>query len=126
HLLPRRAAEADLMSELRSAPGPGDPVTPAEQRPWPGLDVAGLTILVAGFGGSGYAVADQTMQRGAQVLVVGGADTPEIRERAKILEVLGVQIRLGARPTGALPAEHAAALVVASPGGGPGRPPRAG
>ena len=52
------------MSELRSAPGPGDPVTPVEQRPWPGLDVAGLTILVAGFGVSGYAVADQTMQRG--------------------------------------------------------------
>ena len=110
------------MSELRSAPGPGDPVTPVEQRPWPGLDVAGLTILVAGFGVSGYAVADQTMQRGAQVLVVDGADTPEIRERAQILEVLGVQIRLGPEHTVALPADHAVDLVVTSPGWRPDQP----
>ena len=30
---------------------------PAQQRPWPGMDVAGLRILVTGFGVSGYAVA---------------------------------------------------------------------
>ena len=60
---------------------------PAEQRAWPGMDVAGLRILVTGFGVSGYAVADQTMQRGARVLVVDGADTPENREKAQILEV---------------------------------------
>ena len=75
-----------------SAPGP---TTPVLARAWPGLDVSGLRILVTGFGVSGYAIADQTMQRGAHVLVVDGNQTPEIRERAEILEVLGVEFRLG-------------------------------
>ncbi|MBB5831999.1 UDP-N-acetylmuramoyl-L-alanine--D-glutamate ligase [Brachybacterium aquaticum] len=99
-----------------------DSSTPVEQRPWPGLDVAGLRILVTGFGVSGYAIADQTMQRGARVLVVDGKDTPEIRERIQILEVLGVEFRLGAEHTTALPADREIDLVVTSPGWRPDQP----
>jgi len=86
------------------------------------MDVAGLRILVTGFGVSGYAIADQTMQRGARVLVVDGADTPEIRERAQILEVLGAEFRLGAEHTLALPEDREIDLVVTSPGWRPDQP----
>ncbi|ATG55319.1 UDP-N-acetylmuramoyl-L-alanine--D-glutamate ligase [Brachybacterium ginsengisoli] len=95
---------------------------PAEDRSWPGLDVSGLRILVTGFGVSGYAIADQTMQRGAQVLVVDGKDSPEIRERANILEVLGVEFLLGAEHTRALPVGREVDLVVTSPGWRPDQP----
>ncbi|WP_246955572.1 UDP-N-acetylmuramoyl-L-alanine--D-glutamate ligase [Brachybacterium sp. Marseille-Q7125] len=98
------------------------PVVPVLQRPWPGLDVSGLRILVAGFGVSGYAVADQTMQRGAHVLAVDGKDTEEVRERARILEVLGVEVRLGAEHTTALPTDREIDLVVTSPGWRPDQP----
>ena len=105
-----------------TAPAGGAPSLPAEERPWPGMDVAGLRILVTGFGVSGYAIADQTMQRGARVLVVDGADTPEIRERARILEVLGAEVRLGAEHTRALPEDREIDLVVTSPGWRPDQP----
>lgn len=95
---------------------------PAEERSWPGLDVSGLRILVTGFGVSGYAIADQTMQRGAHVTVVDGNDTPEIRERATILEVLGVEFLLGAEHTRALPERREVDLVVTSPGWRPDQP----
>ena len=98
------------------------PVTGAEERSWPGLDVSGLRILVTGFGVSGYAVADQTMQRGARVLVVDGADTPSLRERAEILEVLGVEVRLGPEHVRALPRDRGVDLVVTSPGWRPEQP----
>lgn len=93
-----------------------------ESRPWPGLDVTGLRILVVGFGVSGYAVADQTMQRGASVVVVDAADTPRNRERARILEVFDVQVRLGAEHTRALPEDVDVDLVVTSPGWRPDQP----
>lgn len=105
-----------------TAPAGGAHSLPAEERPWPGMDVAGLRILVTGFGVSGYAIADQTMQRGARVLVVDGADTPEIRERAQILEVLGAEFRLGAEHTRALPEDREIDLVVTSPGWRPDQP----
>ena len=95
---------------------------PVADRPWPGLDVSGVSILVAGFGVSGYAVADQTMQRGADVLVVDGAETPEIRERAEVLEVLGVEVRLGGEHALVLPSDRAVDLVVTSPGWRPDQP----
>ena len=105
-----------------TAPADTPAPRPAEDRPWPGMDVAGLRILVTGFGVSGYAIADQTMQRGARVLVVDGADTPALRERAEILEVLGVEVRLGAEHTRALPADREIDLVVTSPGWRPDQP----
>ncbi len=98
------------------------PRVDVEQLPWPGLDVRGLRILVTGFGVSGYAVADQTMQRGARVLVVDGADSEQNREKAKILEVFGVQVRLGPEHTTALPSDHEIDLVVTSPGWRPDQP----
>ena len=105
-----------------TAAADGPAPLPAEERAWPGMDVAGLRILVTGFGVSGYAIADQTMQRGARVLVVDGADTPEIRERARILEVLGAEFRLGAEHTRALPEDREIDLVVTSPGWRPDQP----
>ena len=98
------------------------PTVPVLERAWPDLDVGGLRILVTGFGVSGFAIADQTMQRGAHVLVVDGADSPEIRERAQILEVLGVEFRLGAEHTRALPQDREIDLVVTSPGWRPDQP----
>ncbi len=105
-----------------TAPAGGLASLPAEERPWPGMDVTGLRILVTGFGVSGYAIADQTMQRGARVLVVDGADTPALRERADILEVLGVEVRLGQQHTRALPEDREVDLVVTSPGWRPDQP----
>ena len=107
-----------------TAAADGPAPLPAEERAWPGMDVAGLRILVTGFGVSGYAIADQTMQRGARVLVVDGADTTALRERAEILEVLGVEVRLGAEHTRDLPADREIDLVVTSPGWRPDQPPR--
>ncbi|AXK44634.1 UDP-N-acetylmuramoyl-L-alanine--D-glutamate ligase [Brachybacterium saurashtrense] len=95
---------------------------PAEERAWPGLDVRDLRILVTGFGVSGYAIADQTMQRGARVLVIDGADSASLRERAGILEVLGVEVRLGPEHLDALPADREIDLVVTSPGWRPDQP----
>ncbi|MGO2771798.1 MAG: UDP-N-acetylmuramoyl-L-alanine--D-glutamate ligase [Brachybacterium tyrofermentans] len=110
------------MTAAEPAPAPGSGRADVENLAWPGLDVAGLRILVAGFGISGYAVADQTMQRGAHVLVVDGSDTPEIRERTQILEVLGVEVRLGREHTLALPADREIDLVITSPGWRPDQP----
>nr|WP_316249205.1 UDP-N-acetylmuramoyl-L-alanine--D-glutamate ligase [Brachybacterium sp. Z12] len=62
------------------------------------------------------------MQRGARVLVVDGTDTPEIRERAQILEVLGVEFRLGTEHTRNLPEDREIDLVVTSPGWRPDQP----
>lgn len=88
-----------------------------DQRPWPGLDVRGAHILVAGFGVSGFAVADQTLQRGARVTVVDGNDSEEQREKARILtEAYGLDARLGPGTTDSLPDDAQFDLVVTSPG----------
>ncbi|MCS6712401.1 UDP-N-acetylmuramoyl-L-alanine--D-glutamate ligase [Brachybacterium sp. EF45031] len=86
------------------------------------MDVSGLTILVTGFGVSGYAVADQTMQRGAHVVVVDSSTTDATRERARILENLGVDVRLGLEHTQCLPPDVQPDLVVTSPGWRPDQP----
>lgn len=99
--------------------------TPLPERPWPGLDVAGARILVAGFGVSGYAVADQTLQRGAQVIAVDASTDPATEERAQILRVLGADIRLGVEHTQTLPTFDNGAsvdVVVTSPGWRPDQP----
>ncbi|MGQ4533513.1 UDP-N-acetylmuramoyl-L-alanine--D-glutamate ligase [Dermabacteraceae bacterium P13115] len=96
--------------------------TPLAERSWPGLDVSGATILVTGFGVSGYAVADQTMQRGARVVVVDANASEENLEKKRILENLGVDVRLGKEHTQALPADITPDVVVTSPGWRPDQP----
>ncbi len=79
---------------------------------------AGLRVVVAGLGVSGFAAADALLDRGAQVLVVDGADPaerPVVGERARILDILGAGLRFGAEATSGMPAEPVD-LVVTSPG----------
>jgi UDP-N-acetylmuramoylalanine--D-glutamate ligase len=83
-------------------------------------DWAGLAVLVAGIGISGFAAADALLERGARVLVVDARDGQRERERAQILGVLGAQVRLGADPDPVL--LQGIELVVTSPGWRPDQP----
>ncbi|TQJ50292.1 UDP-N-acetylmuramoyl-L-alanine--D-glutamate ligase [Phycicoccus sp. SLBN-51] len=90
-----------------------------------GADWSGLRVLVAGVGLSGFAAADALHERGARVIAVDGGD-PErstvLRERANILDILGVDVRLGAEHVAHLPYETPLDLVVTSPGWRPDQP----
>ena len=101
--------------------------------PWeprPGLthrdaDWRGLRVLVAGLGISGFAAADALWERGAIVTVVDGASPGTHRavdERAQILDVLGVTVRLGPAHTAGMPSDGDVDLVVTSPGWAPTQP----
>ncbi len=90
-------------------------------------DWAGLRVLVAGIGASGFAAADALLERGARVVVVDAAEGPAQRERAAILDTLGAEVRLGpdAGAPDADPSDVGGAppdLVVASPGWRPDTP----
>ncbi|MFN8096808.1 MAG: UDP-N-acetylmuramoyl-L-alanine--D-glutamate ligase [Dermatophilaceae bacterium] len=88
-------------------------------------DWAGLHVLVAGLGISGFAAADTLADRGARVLVVDGADLVERSaawERARILDVLDVEVRTGPEATGDLPDDREVDLVITSPGWRPDQP----
>ena len=91
-------------------------------------DWAGLRVVVAGIGVSGFAAADALVERGAQVVVLDAADGPPQRERAMILETLGAQVRLGPEALTALPPVGGVApdVVVTSPGWRPDHPVLAG
>ena len=65
--------------------------------------MSGARILVTGFGVSGYAIVDQTLQRGAHVTAVDASRSESNLERAKVLETLGARILLGEEHTRALP-----------------------
>jgi len=87
--------------------------------PRPGLthrdaDWAGLQVLVVGLGVSGFAAADALAERGAIVTVVSRDTTDAITERAAILEILGVDVRLGSQHVQDPP--EGTQLVVTSPG----------
>jgi UDP-N-acetylmuramoylalanine--D-glutamate ligase len=58
-------------------------------------DWSGLRILVTGLGISGFAAADALSERGAIVSVVSADATAAINERAQILQILDVDVRLG-------------------------------
>lgn len=77
-------------------------------------DWSGLRILVAGLGISGFAAADALSERGAIVTAVSADATPVISERARILEILDVDVRLGPEHLLELPQDIE--LVVTSPG----------
>ena len=83
-------------------------------------DWSGLRILVAGLGISGFAAADALSERGAIVTAVSADATPLISERARILEILDVDVRLGPEHLGEPP--HDTELVVTSPGFRPDHP----
>jgi UDP-N-acetylmuramoylalanine--D-glutamate ligase len=73
-------------------------------------DWSGVRAVVAGFGVSGFAAADNLTHLGAAVTALDeSADGKQ--EQATLLEVLGAEVRLGAGVTEALP-EDADVLVV--------------
>lgn len=84
----------------------------------------GVRAVVAGFGVSGAAAADNLLFLGAQVTALDDrsaeAGTSERAERAGLLEQLGARIRLEADSTLVLPDE--ADVVIASPGWKPSAP----
>src|SRR5450631_1481974 len=83
-------------------------------------DWSGLRILVAGLGVSGFAAADALSDRGAIVTAVSADATSAIQERARILEILDVDVRLG--PEHLVDVPEGTELVVTSPGFRPGHP----
>ena len=83
-------------------------------------DWAQLRILVAGLGISGFAAADALWERGAIVTAVSADVTSAISERARILEILDVDVRLG--PEHLLDVPEGTELVVTSPGFRPDHP----
>jgi UDP-N-acetylmuramoylalanine--D-glutamate ligase len=87
-------------------------------------DWAGLQVLVAGIGISGFAAADALLERGAAVVVVDSGDGPTQRERAVILATLGAEVLLGDRHGRRMPTtgDRAPDLVVTSPGWPPTAP----
>jgi UDP-N-acetylmuramoylalanine--D-glutamate ligase len=82
----------------------------------------GVRAVVAGFGVSGFAAADNLLHLGAAVTALDErADGPDQRaEKAELLEVLGASIRLGPGTTATLPDE--VDLLVTSPGWRPDAP----
>jgi UDP-N-acetylmuramoylalanine--D-glutamate ligase len=79
----------------------------------------GVRAVVAGFGVSGFAAADNLLHLGATVTALD--ERPDGKEaKAELLEVLGATIRLGAGTTATLPDD--VDLVVTSPGWRPDAP----
>lgn len=88
-------------------------------------DFSGLKVVVTGLGLSGFAAADTLAELEARVVVVDGGDSPEARQKADTLNIVGVEdVRLGADATRSLPDFDGEApdLVVASPGWRPDQP----
>ena len=79
----------------------------------------GVRAVVAGFGVSGFAAADNLNHLGASVVALD-EDPVGKEEQAELLGVLGADIRLGAGVTDTLPAD--VDLVVTSPGWRPTAP----
>ncbi len=72
-----------------------------------------ISAVVAGIGVAGFAAADALQSLGASVTVLDDRDADETRDKATLLEILGVTVRLGAGASARLPQ---ADLVVTSPG----------
>jgi UDP-N-acetylmuramoylalanine--D-glutamate ligase len=87
-------------------------------------DWAGLRVLVAGLGVSGFAAADALLERDAHVIVVDGSSpdsSPAMAERARILEILDAELRFGPEHVSRMPSDPVD-LVVTSPGWAPTQP----
>ena len=83
-------------------------------------DWSAIRVVVAGFGVSGYAAADNLTFLGARVTALDESEAGDRRERADLLESLGATVRLGPGSTAALPDD--VDLVVTSPGWSPRAP----
>ena len=81
---------------------------------------AGVRVVVAGFGVSGFAAADNLTHVGAQVTALDESDAGDRAEKAELLNVLGADVRLGPGTTADLPDQ--VDLVVTSPGWRPTSP----
>ena len=81
-------------------------------------DWAGLDVVVAGAGISGFAAADTLIQRGARVSVVDGRT--DLGDRGELLRILGAELHLGEDATRRLPRRPD--VVVTSPGWRPDQP----
>jgi UDP-N-acetylmuramoylalanine--D-glutamate ligase len=80
----------------------------------------GIRAVVAGFGVSGFAAADNLTHLGAAVTALDDSDEGDRPERAALLELLGATVRLGAGSAAELPDE--VDVVVVSPGWRPDAP----
>jgi UDP-N-acetylmuramoylalanine--D-glutamate ligase len=80
----------------------------------------GVRVVVAGFGVSGFAAADNLTHIGASVVALDESDAGDRAEKAELLNVLGADVRLGAGTTASLPDD--VDLVVTSPGWKPTSP----
>jgi UDP-N-acetylmuramoylalanine--D-glutamate ligase len=81
----------------------------------------GVRAVVAGFGVSGFAAADNLTHLGASVTALAeGARNAEELEKAELLEILGARVLLHEGATATLPPD--VDLVVTSPGFRPGSP----
>jgi UDP-N-acetylmuramoylalanine--D-glutamate ligase len=74
----------------------------------------GVRAVVAGFGVSGFAAADNLTHVGASVTALADDATPTQLEKAQLLEILGATVQLHAGATSTLPDD--ADLLVVSPG----------
>ncbi|MCW2833105.1 MAG: UDP-N-acetylmuramoylalanine--D-glutamate ligase [Nocardioides sp.] len=80
----------------------------------------GVRAVVAGFGVSGFAAADNLLFLGADVTALDETSSDEKAEKATLLETLGATIRLESGATDTLPDD--VDLVVTSPGWKPSAP----
>ncbi len=83
-------------------------------------DWSGVHAVVAGFGVSGFAAADNLTHLGARVTALDESVAGDRPERAELLEILGASVRLGDGATATLP--DGVDLVVTSPGWSPSAP----
>lgn len=83
-------------------------------------DWSGVRAVVAGFGVSGFAAADNLNHLGAAVIALDESDAGDRAEKAELLRVLGADVRLGPGETATLPDD--VDLVVTSPGWRPTSP----
>lgn len=88
-------------------------------------DWAGLRVVVAGIGASGFSAADTLIELGAVVVVVDAGAGEENEARAETLRIVGArEVLLGAEHAASLPLVDGrpAELVVTSPGWPPSQP----
>lgn len=92
-----------------------DPLALGRQDAWDGV-----RAVVAGFGVSGFAAADNLTHLGAQVTALDDSTAGDRPEKGELLEVLGATVRLGEGSTAVLPDD--VDVVVTSPGWRPTAP----